>query len=193
DCSESDLLLSRSLSLQSREPKDHLGYPGIQQTVIFSRFLRLLSQGLNQNVDHAVFCESLSLLRQQFALGLGKRQQQPDLHRTPYQPKGKHPLCPRCHGNAASLRFGCMQRNLQRSYVACVPPLNVQLLHSRFRQLLGLNHIESRYMFYQRSLLLHRESSDHREQGSYPKLYRQGYEALTKPLSLLVNQHVAER
>jgi hypothetical protein len=36
---------------------------------VFSRFLRLLLQGSNLNVDHEVFCESLSWLRQQFELG----------------------------------------------------------------------------------------------------------------------------
>src|SRR5690606_17881693 len=158
----------------SHEPKDRLGCLGIQLTVIFSRFLRLLSQGLNQNVDHEVFCESLSWLRQQFALGLGKRQQQLNLQREPYQQIGKRQLCPRFHGNAASQRFGCMQRNQQRSCVACAQALNVQLLRNRSRQFQGLNRTESRYMFYQRSLLLHLESSDHRVQGSYQELYRLG-------------------
>ncbi|EKE23469.1 MAG: hypothetical protein ACD_6C00466G0004 [uncultured bacterium] len=86
-----------------------------------------------------------------------------------------------------------MQRNQQRSCVAYAQALNAQLLRNRSRQFQGLNRTESHYMFYQRSLLLHRESSDHREQGSYPELYRPGSEALSKLLSLLVNQHVAER
>ncbi len=153
---------------------DHLGYQGIQLIEVFSQFLHSLSQGLNQNVDHEVFCESSLSLRQQFELGLDIHQQQQDLQREPYQQKGKRQLCPRYHGNAANLQHGCKQRNQQRSYVACALMLNVQLLRNRSRQFQRLDRIEPHYKFYQRSLLLHRESSDHREPSSYLKLYRPG-------------------
>ncbi len=130
---------------------DRLGYQGIQLIEVFSRFLHSLSQGLNQNVDHEAFCESSLLLRQQFELGLDIHQQQQDQQREPYQQKGKHQLCPRCHGNVANPQHGYKQRNQQRSYVACVPMLNVQLLRNQSHQFQHLDHTEQRYTFYQRS------------------------------------------